>query len=59
LLVHQDGTGPQGPAVETVLWRCTDKVALAFSEQDRDPVIRDGETVVLDRWSIAAQLEDS
>ncbi len=46
-------------AVETVPWRFTDKAALAFSGQGRVPVIRDGDTVVSDSWSIAEYLEDT
>jgi glutathione S-transferase len=49
----------KGLAVETVPWRFTDKAALAFSGQGRVPVIRDGDTVVSDSWSIAGYLEDT
>jgi glutathione S-transferase len=49
----------KGLAVETVPWRFTDKAALAFSGQGRVPVIRDGDTVVSDSWSIAEYLEDA
>ncbi len=48
----------KGLPVETVPWRFTDKAVLAFSGQGRVPVIRDGETVVSDSWSIAEYLED-
>ena len=34
----------KGLAVETIPWRFTDKAALAFSGQERVPVIRDGDT---------------
>ncbi|MFL5256542.1 MAG: glutathione S-transferase family protein [Rhodopila sp.] len=44
--------------VETVPWRFTETDAIAFSGQGKVPVIRDGETVVSDSWSIAAYLED-
>jgi glutathione S-transferase len=49
----------KGLAVRTVPWRFTEKAALAFSGQERVPVIRDGETVVSDSWSIADYLEDT
>jgi glutathione S-transferase len=37
----------------------TDKAAIAFSGGKTVPVIRDGETVVRDSWSIAEYLEDT
>ena len=46
-------------AVETIPWRFTEKEALAFSGQDRVPVIRDGDRVVSDSWVIAEYLEDA
>jgi glutathione S-transferase len=49
----------KGLAVETVPWRFTEKDAIAFSGQGRVPVIRDGERVVSDSWSIAEYLEDA
>ena len=48
----------KGLPVETIPWRFTDREAIAFSGQARVPVIRDGETVVFDSWSIAEHLED-
>ena len=48
----------KGLPVETIPWRFTDGEAIAFSGQARVPVIRDGETVVFDSWSIAEHLED-
>ena len=42
---------------ETVPVRFTDKDLIAFSDQERVPVIRDGETVVSDSWAIAEYLE--
>ncbi len=48
----------KGLLVETVPWRFTDKAALAFSGQDRVPVIHDGDRVVSDSWAIAEYLED-
>jgi hypothetical protein len=47
----------KGLAVETIPWRFTDKAALAFSGQGRVPVIRDGDLVVSDSWTIAQYLE--
>jgi len=49
----------KGLAVETIPWRFTEKAVLAFSGQGRVPVIRDGDTVVSDSWSIAEYLEDA
>ena len=47
----------KGLEFETVPWRFTDKEAIAFSGQDRVPVLVDGETVVFDSWAIADHLE--
>jgi glutathione S-transferase len=47
----------KGLAVETVPWRFTEKAVLAFSGQGRVPVIRDGDAVVSDSWSIAEYFE--
>ena len=44
-------------AYETVPVRFTDKDLISFSEQERVPVIRDGDTVVSDSWAIAEYLE--
>ena len=44
---------------ETVLCRFTEKEKIAFSGQPLLPVIRDGDTVVHDSWSIACFLEDT
>jgi glutathione S-transferase len=49
----------KGLAVETIPWRFTEKEVLAFSGQERVPVIRDGDTVVSDSWTIAEYLEDA
>jgi glutathione S-transferase len=48
----------KGLPVETLPWRFTESDALAFSGQARVPVIRDGDRVVFDSWSIAEYLED-
>ena len=49
----------KGLPVETIPWRFTETDALAFSGQARVPVIRDGDKVVFDSWSIAEYLEDT
>jgi glutathione S-transferase len=49
----------KGLAYETVPVRFTDKPIIAFSGQERVPVIRDGEKVVSDSWAIATYLEDT
>src|ERR1700722_15247636 len=48
----------KGLPVETIPWRFTEKEALAFSGQGRVPVVRDGDRVVFDSWSIAEYLEE-
>jgi glutathione S-transferase len=48
----------KGMPVETIPWRFTERDAIAFSGQARVPVIRDGERVVFDSWSIAEYLEE-
>jgi glutathione S-transferase len=47
----------KGIPVETIPWRFTDKAAIAFSGQDKVPVIRDGAHIVSDSWTIAEYLE--
>lgn len=47
----------KGLPVETIPWRFSDKDVIAFSGQDRVPVIRDGDRVVSDSWAIAEYLE--
>ncbi|HET6607808.1 MAG TPA: glutathione S-transferase family protein [Rhodopila sp.] len=49
----------KGLPVETVPWRFTEREAIAFSGQNRVPVIRDGERVVFDSWTIAGYLEET
>lgn len=39
-------------------WRFVDKAALAFSGQDKVPVLVDGEQVIHDSWQIACYLEE-
>ncbi len=48
----------KGLPVETVPWRFTDTDVIAFSGQGRVPVIRDGNEIVFDSWTIAEYLED-
>lgn len=48
----------KGLPVETIVWRFTNKAAIAFSGQERVPVIRDGDTVVSDSWAIAEYLDN-
>ena len=48
----------KGLDYSTLPIRFCDKDQLAFSEQDRVPVIRDNGTVVSDSWKIAEYLED-
>lgn len=48
----------KGLAVDTVPWRFTDKQAIAFSRQEKVPVIVDGERVVADSWAIAGYLDE-
>ena len=49
----------KGLPAETIPWRFTEKEAIAISGQPRVPVIRDGDRVVFDSWSIAEYLEDT
>jgi hypothetical protein len=49
----------KGLPVETIPWRFTETEAIAFSGQARVPVIRDGDKVVFDSWSIAEYLEET
>lgn len=49
----------KGLDYDTIPVHFADKQAIAFSNQDRIPVIRDGETVVNDSWAIACYLEDT
>ena len=49
----------KGLQVETAPWRFTEKETIAFSAQDRVPVIRDGDNVISDSWTIAEYLDDT
>ncbi len=48
----------KGLQAEMVPWRFTEKEAIAFSGQDKVPVLRDGDKEVHDSWAIANYLED-
>jgi glutathione S-transferase len=48
----------KGLPVKTVPWRFGDKDVIAFSGQGRVPVMREGDQIVSDSWSIAEHLED-
>ncbi len=47
----------KGLSHETIPWRFTEKEAIAFSGQDRVPVLVDGEKTISDSWTIAQYLE--
>jgi glutathione S-transferase len=49
----------KGLPVETIPGRFTDTTAIGFSGQAKVPVIRDGDRVVFDSWSIAEYLEET
>jgi len=49
----------KGLRAETLPWRFTEKEAIAFSGQDKVPVLVDGEQEVHDSWEIACYLEDT
>jgi glutathione S-transferase len=48
----------KGLEVETIPWRFTDKEAIAFSGQDKVPVLQDGQAIVHDSWTIACHLDE-
>lgn len=47
----------KGIEAQITPWRFIDKEALAFSGQDKVPVLVDGEAVICDSWEIARYLE--
>ncbi len=47
----------KGLEVKTIPWRFTERQAIAFSDQARVPVLRDGGEVIVDSWAIACHLE--
>lgn len=49
----------KGLDVETRPWRFAEKANIAFSGQDRVPVLIDGGRAIADSWAIANYLEDS
>lgn len=48
----------KGLEADCVPWRFTEGQAIAFSGQDKVPVLVDGDHVVADSWAIAEYLED-
>jgi len=48
----------KGLTAQTIKVRVSDKAAIAFSKQDKVPILVDRETVVADSWKIAEYLED-
>src|SRR5215831_14106578 len=50
-LAHKDLRAEYRPV------RVSDKAAIAFSKQDKVPILRDGEEVIQDSWRIAQHLE--
>jgi len=48
----------KGLAAETIPWRFTEQDAIAFSGQDKVPVLIDGDKEIHDSWAIACHLED-
>ena len=49
----------KGLFYETIPWRFTDKEKIAFSGQERVPVLVDGEKTISDSWAIAQYLESA
>ena len=49
----------KGLPVETIPWRFTEKDAIAFSGQDRVPVLVDGDKTIPDSWAIATYLDEA
>jgi len=49
----------KGLEAETILWRFTEKSAIAPHRSDKVPVLIDGDTSVADSWVIANYLEDT
>ena len=49
----------KGLTVETIPWRFTEKHVIAFSGQERVPVLIDGDRHVTDSWEIALYLDEA
>lgn len=49
----------KGLHAESIPWRFTDKAAISPHKSEKVPVLLDGETAVVDSWTIATYLEDS
>ena len=46
-------------AFDTIAVRVSDKASIAFSNQDKVPILKDGDHVVADSWKIAEYLEST
>src|SRR5271170_5307036 len=44
--------------IEIVPVRVTDKASIAFSGQDKVPILQDGKAIIVDSWRIAAYLDE-
>jgi glutathione S-transferase len=49
----------KGLSAESIPWRFTEKHAIAPHRSEKVPVLLDGETAVVDSWTIANYLEDN
>src|SRR6267154_2313332 len=49
----------KGLSAESIPWRFTEKDAIAPHRSEKVPVLLDGETAVVDSWTIANYLEDA
>jgi glutathione S-transferase len=49
----------KGLEAETIPWRFTEKDVIAFSGQDRVPVLVDGSRTIPDSWAIATYLDEA
>jgi len=49
----------KGLAADAIPWRFTEKDVIAFSGQEKVPVLVDGECAVSDSWAIATYLEEA
>jgi glutathione S-transferase len=49
----------KGLSAESIPWRFTEKHAIAPHRSEKVPVLLDGETAVVDSWTIATYLEDN
>jgi glutathione S-transferase len=49
----------KGLTADAIPWRFTEKDVIAFSGQEKVPVLVDGERIVADSWAIATYLEEA